>query len=84
MTEEEIKTLQQKADATLKKTRSSLKIQEVSDKVRRLVVPDIGTIKGGIFETPSISDTIWKRNKHIWGLHMNQAMVYCLVHQTVL
>jgi len=44
----------------------------------------MGTIKGGIFNTPPISDTTWKRNKHIWGLHMNQAMVYCLVHQAVL
>jgi len=84
MTEEKIRTLQQKGDATPKKIRSSLGIQEISDKVRQLVVPDIGTIKGGIFETPSISDTTWKRNEHTWGLHMNQAMVYCLVHQAVL
>ena len=57
MTEEEISILQQKGDATPKKTRSSLGIQEISDKVRQLVVSDIGTIKGGTFETPPISDT---------------------------
>jgi len=84
MTEEEIKTLQQKADPTPKKTRSSLGIQEVSDKARKLIVPDMGTIKRGIFETPPISDNTWKRNENTWGLHMNQAMVYCLVHQAVL
>jgi len=84
MTEEEIRTLQQMRDAILKKTRSSLGIQEISDKVKQLVVPDMGTIKGETFETPLISDTTWKRNEHIWVLHMNQAMVYCLVHQAVL
>jgi len=84
MTEEEIRTLEQKADTIPKKARSSLGIQEVSDKVRKLIVPDMGTIKGGIFETPPISANTWKRNEYTWGLHMNQAMVYCLVHQAVL
>jgi len=84
MTEEEIRLLQQLGDATPKKTRSSLGIQEISDKVRQLVVPDMGTIKGGTFDTPPIADTTWKRNEHKWGLHMNQAMVYCLVHQAIL
>ena len=84
MTEEEIRTLQQLGEATPKKTRASLGIQEISDKVRKLIVPDMGTIKGGTYETPPISDTTWKRNEHVWRLHMNQAMVYCLVHQAVL
>jgi len=64
ITEEEIRTLQQKANATPKKIRSSIGIQEVSDKIRQLVVPEMGTIKGGIYETPPISDTTWKMNEH--------------------
>ena len=67
MTEEEIRTLQQMRDAILKKTRSSLGIQEISDKVKQLVVPDMGTIKEGTFETPSISDNTWKRNEYASG-----------------
>jgi len=83
ITEKEIRTLPQKGDATSKKTRSSIGMQEISDKVRKLLVPDMETIKGEIFDTPPISNTPWKRNEHSWGLHMSQAMVYCLVHQGV-